>query len=131
MALDDKPWWGKNHSLYGGETFTSKDTKPKLGIVTGDRFRVEKKGTAITLAPHAQNQGTLRDSDNEKKPIKMKKVTAPQFDRVYSMEVMVTEGSNPPAAKEFFFVERMNGSTAIQNSIAGPGAGDGTASVER
>ena len=131
MAVDDRPWWGKKHTLYGGETFTSKETEDKIGIKVGDRFRVEKKGVNITLSPHPLNQGTLRDSNNEKKPLTLEKITAPKFERAYSMTATVTEQPNQPVLKTLFLVEMVNGGVAIKANVNDPGSSDGTASVER
>jgi len=129
MAQDDKPWWSKNHTLWGGETFRSSQTKPSLGIVTGDRFRVEKgSSNKITLIPHPNNQGTWKDSHSKSNPVKLTVFQGTPNEKAYSMMVTVSAGSTPV---ELFLIERPNGTIAITNNANNPGQNGGTASVER
>ena len=135
MALDDRPWWGKKHTLFGGETFTAEPEdgldKPLLGIVIGDRFRVEKNGVNITLTPHSSNEGTLRDAaTNAMRPINLEKVTAPAYERAYAMHVAV-EIDDQRVLKTLYLVERPNGSVAITEVTNGIGSDDSTCNVER
>lgn len=123
----DKPWWGLNDSLWGGETFDSTQTKAGLGIVAGDRFRVEK-GRRTTLIPHPQNAGTWKQSHSKRKPILLTRYRARRIARAFKMMVKVTKNSKP---KPMLLIERKNGTIAITDNFNNPGAGGGTASVER
>jgi hypothetical protein len=120
--------WGLNDSVYGGETFTSSQTRPRLRIVKGDRFRVEigAKGK-VTLIPHPDNVGTWNQSHSNANPVRLTKVAPGPNKRAFSM--MVTKAAGLPAEK-LFLVERKNLTVAIKRRLGGGGANDGTASVE-
>jgi hypothetical protein len=62
MAKKDRPWWSKNHTLWGGETFASTQSKPRLGIRSGDKFRVEKglkNNITLSLTPTMTERGRI------------------------------------------------------------------------
>jgi hypothetical protein len=127
MAANE--FWGNNDSLWGGETFTSKENRSTLAIKKGDQFRIEK-GTRddITLIPHPRNAGTWNDSHSKTKPIKLTKVDDPGPNRrAFSMMVQTSTGADP---QELFLVERMGGSIAIKKQLKGPGHDDNSCSVE-
>jgi len=126
----DKPWWARNDSLWGGETFTSTETKPRLGIVSGDKFRVEKGPRNKTLIPHPQNEGTWKDSHSKRKPIVLTQIRGTRYARVFSMMVKITKKPNS-TPELLFLIERKNGTIAITDNFRDPGASGGTASVER
>ena len=120
--------WGLNDSLWGGETFTSTETRARLKIVKGDRFRVEigAKG-AETLIPHPNNVGTWNQSHSKTNPIRLKKVNPNRNKRAFSMMVKKSAKLDP---EKLFLVERRNHTVAIKRRIGGGGTDDGTASVE-
>jgi hypothetical protein len=129
MAKKDRPWWSKNHTLWGGETFASTQSKPRLGIRSGDKFRVEKGlKNNITLIPHPDNDGTWKDSHSKSNPIRLTAVPGTKNERAFSMMVKISSGA---ASTELFLIERKNGTIAITEDVTDPGASGGTASVER
>jgi len=123
----DNPWWGIGDSLWGGETFASTQTKPLIGVAAGDKFRIEKGPKNKTLVPHPKNTGTWKDSHNKKRPILLTQIRGTRNLRAFSMMVKITKNAKPTL---LFLVERKNRTIAITN-IKDPGAGGGTASVER
>jgi len=124
----DKPWWGIGDSLWGGETFESKETKPLIGVVAGDKFRVEKGPKNTTLVPHPKNTGTWKDSHSKRKPIVLSGRVRTRNLRAFKIMVKITKGSNPTP---LFLIERKNRTIALSDDVNDPGSSGGTASVER
>jgi hypothetical protein len=126
----DRPWWGKGHTLWGGETFKSKQTKGKLGVENGDLFRIEQDSAGVhTLIPHPQNKGTWKDTHDAANPIVLNDFPFPPFEKSFSMMVSITKDSAP---KELFLFETVDeGAIAITDDIRDPGQDGSTASVER
>lgn len=120
--------WALNDSLWGGETFKSKQNRPKLNIKKGDRFRVEIGKGKKTLIPHPQNKGTWNETYSKSNPIALTSVSNPgRNKRAFSMWVKTSAQSE----KELLYlVERKNLSVAITRKLGGGGMDDGTASVE-
>ena len=129
MANDDRPWWSKNHTLWGGETFKSAVDRPRLGIKEGDRFRIEKgSNKKITLIPHPHNVGTWKDTHDKSNPIKLTTFSGTNNERAFSMMVTTAAGGTPT---KLFLIERQNGTVAITENADDPGENGGTAAVER
>jgi hypothetical protein len=130
MAKIDRPWWGNSDTLWGGETFASTQTKARLGVRSGDQFRIEKSPKAVRLIPHPKNGGTWKNSHSKTAPVVMTRarVKRKRHERAFSMMVKITQGSAPT---ELFLIERKNGTIAITDDLSDPGTGGGTASVER
>ena len=125
----DRPWWSKNHTLWGGETFHSKKSKSKLGIKSGDVFRIEKDLAGnITLIPHPANEGTWNESHSETSPIILTDFPITDYERAYSMMVKITKNAAP---KQLYLVERFNGTIFFTEDADDPGQNGGTAAVER
>ena len=126
----DRPWWGKGHTLWGGETFKSKQTKKNLGIKSGDLFRIERDAAnTITLIPHPQNVGTWNESHGDTNPIVLTDYPDPDYERAFSMMVQISKKSAPQ--RLFLFETLAEGAIAITDDIDDPGQDGSTASVER
>jgi hypothetical protein len=135
MAKTDRPWWGNNDTLLGGETFSCAETKRKLGVRADDLFRVEKTARgSITLIPHKDNVGTWRQTHNKNNPVKLTAVIDPRsenpnIERAFSMKVTIKAGKEP---EKLFLVEFKTGEVSIKKKLqGGPGQDDSTCSVER
>lgn len=125
----DRPWWGLGHTLWGGETFKSKQTKGKLGVEAGDLFRIEQSSAGThTLVPHPKNKGTWKDSHSASSPIVLVDYPFPPFEKAFSMLVKTSPSS---AAQQLFLFETLEGAIAITDDIQDPGQDGSTASVER
>lgn len=138
MAKKDRPWWGNNDTLSGGETFKIKESKINLGVRSGDVFRVERTPTgSITLIPHPDNEGTWNQTYSKTNPITLTLVADPTpHERAFSMMVTIKKqtGSSPIP---LFLVERkggpnIDGKIAIRKKLKpDPGQDGDTCSVER
>jgi hypothetical protein len=125
----ERPWWGLGHTLWGGETFKSKQTKGKLGVEAGDLFRIEQSSAGThTLVPHPQNKGTWKDSHSAATPIVLIDYPFPPFEKAFSMLVKISKNST---AQQLFLFETLEGAIAITDDIQDPGQDGSTASVER
>jgi len=105
--------FGRKDSIWGGETLTCSMTKPALGVVDGDRFRVEKGPVGkLTLIPDPANQGTWNQSHNAANPVKINpnQVAPTSFKRAYSMMVTIKQGDQPT---QLFLAETDGGSVWI------------------
>jgi hypothetical protein len=136
MAKTDRPWWGNNDPLSGGETFKSAESRTrKLGVASKDLFRVEKTATGnLTLLPHKDNVGTWKATHNKNNPIQLTPVPNPEavnpnIERAFSMTVTIKPGTTP---EPLFLVEFKTGKVSIKKKLQGGGGNDdGTCSVER
>jgi len=123
----DNPWWTKGDTLWGGETFEATKESTTIGVKVGDRFRVEKKPTAIYLIPDPANTGSWDKSQNKDHPIKLTRVPRKRNKRAFSMTVKFQGGRT----QTLFVVERENRSVAITDNVDNPEQNGGTASVRR
>ena len=135
----DRPWWGNNDPLWGGETFKSQETASNIGVKSGDLFRVERTPAGvITLIPHPKNEGTWNETHSKTNPVVLTLVADPTpHERAFSMMVTKKSGTNPI---EVFLVERTGspqnpniaGKPQIRKKLVPPPGQDGdTCSVER
>jgi hypothetical protein len=127
-------FFGRKDSMWGGETLTCGQTRPRLHVKKGDKFRVERGPLRkLTVIPHPDNKGTWNQTHSKANPVIVnpKEHKPTSFKRAYAMKVTTKKGTRP---KKLFLVERQNGFIAITRKAIrrlGGGHDEDTASVER